>query len=120
MTLPLACHLWRDKPLTPDVLRASLALVKTYEDDSHLIRTLLQCSQCGHHYFHEFYEIVDWIAGNDAQYSSWIPVDDVDSADRLNDLPPIALLGYTAIRIDYPSDADKPSAPYWRVRKPAE
>ena len=117
MTLPLHCHLYRDQPLTAQSLRASLALVKTYEDDTHLIRTLLRCKRCGQLYFHEFYEVVDWSGGNDAQYSSWIPVDDEPGADRLNALSPFGLLAYTSIGIDFPTSAQEPSAPYWRLRE---
>ena len=115
--IPNECHLWINKAIARDDLRTSLALEKTYEDDSHLIRTLLKCKQCGHMFFHEFYEIVDWEHGNDAQYSSWIPVDDVESADSLNRLTPMGLSRYAALRVDYPSSADKPTAPYWNVRE---
>jgi hypothetical protein len=117
VTIPSDCHLYRDQPLSAQALRASLLFVKTYEDDTHLIRSLLRCKRCGQLYFHEFYEVVDWSGGNDAQYSSWIPVDDEPSADRLNELSPFALLAYTAIRIDFPTSAQEPSAPYWRVRE---
>ena len=119
MTIPAQCHLYRDQPLTAANVRASLALLKTYEDDSHLIRTLTQCKRCGQLYFHEFYEIVDWSGGNDAQYSSWIPVSDAKSAERLNELAPIALLAYTALCIDFPTEAKAPSAPYWKVQEDA-
>jgi len=115
VTIPSDCHLYREQPLTPQSLRASLALVKTYEDDAHLIRTLLRCKRCGQLYFHEFYEVVDWSGGDDAQYSSWIPVDDEPGASRLNDLSPLELLAYTSISVDFPTSAPEPSAPYWRV-----
>jgi hypothetical protein len=120
VTIPSDCHLYRDQPLTAQSLRASLALVKTYEDDTHLIRTLMRCRRCGQLYFHEFYEVVDWSAGNDAQYSSLIPVDDEPGADRLNALSPFGLLAYTSIRIDFPTSAAAPSAPYWNLRESAQ
>src|SRR5437588_4177367 len=109
VSIPTECHLWSDKPLTREAIHAALERVTTYEDESHLIRTLLRCRRCGHLYFHEFYEVVDWQHGNDAQYSSWIPVDDAESAERLSRLSPFALLGYAAIRIAFPSDAAQPS-----------
>ena len=117
VTIPSDCHLYRDQPLTVQSLRGSLALVKTYEDDSHLIRTLMRCKRCAQLYFHEFYEVVDWSGGNDAQYSSWIPIDDEQGADHLNDLSPLGLLAYTSIHIDFPMSAQEPSGPYWRVRE---
>ena len=101
MDIPTECHLWNNKVLSGDDLRRSLELVKTYEDGSHLIRSLLRCKECGHLYFHEFYEFVDWEHGNDAQYSTWIPVDDAASADALNDLSPLQLLQYGGIRVDW-------------------
>ena len=115
VSIPRECHLWNNQGLTADELRAALVFVKLYEDDSHLIRNLLRCRKCGHLFFHEFYELVDWTEGNDAQYSSWIPVDDVESADRLNALSPFALLRYTSLRVDYPSNAQKPTRPYWNT-----
>jgi hypothetical protein len=65
------------------------SLVKTYADDSHIVRDLLKCADCGHLYFHEFYEEIDWKEGNDAQYTSFIPVDDIRSADNLSKLSPL-------------------------------
>lgn len=115
---PKECHLWSDKALTRDTLAKSLVLVKTYEDESHLIRSLKRCAACGHHYFYEFYEVVDWEHGDDAQYRTWIPVDDVESADRLSALSPFELLRYGGIRADFPSDAEKPTAPHWTMREP--
>jgi hypothetical protein len=52
---------------------------------------------------------------NDAQYRSWIPVDDVDSADRLNELSPFELLPYGGIKEAFPSSAEKPAAPHWNM-----
>lgn len=116
--IPKECHLWNDKRLTQDALAESLVLVKAYEDEFHLIRSLLRCRECGHLFFHEFYEVVDWVDGNDAQYSTWIPVDDIESADSLNDLSPLELLRYGAIQVDFPSNAKEPTAPYWKARGP--
>jgi hypothetical protein len=120
VSIPTECHLWNKKVLTRDDLRTSLELVKTYEDDSHLMKSLLRCKDCGHLYFHEFYEIVDWEQGNDAQYSTWIPVDDAASSDALNDLSPLELLQYGGIRVDFPSNAAQPTAPYWNLPDPGQ
>lgn len=117
-SIPKQCHLWNEKELTRDALTKSLVLVKSYEDESHLIRSLLRCKDCGHLYFHEFYEIVDWTEGNDAQYSTWIPVDEIESADSLNGLSPMQLMRYGGIPVNFPSDAKEPTAPYWIVRAP--
>ncbi len=116
VSIPKECHLWNNQEITSDELTTSLALVKMYEDDSHLIRSLKRCTACGHLFFYEFYEIVDWEHGNDAQYRSWIPVDDVESADRLKELSPFELLRYGGIKEDFPSSAEKPAAPHWNMR----
>ena len=118
MSIPNECHLYHHRPLTAELIRASLAPVKEYTDDLHLIRSLLRCSECGQLYFHEFFEIVDWVNGNDAQYSSWIPVADEASADQLSLLSPMELNAYGGIHVDFPSGADEPTAPYWTGRGP--
>lgn len=81
------------------------------------MRRLYKCRDCGHLYFYEFYEDVDWERGRDAQYRSWIPVDDAKSADILNGLSPLELLKYPSLRIDFPSKADKPSEPHWNKKR---
>ena len=116
MVTPTQCHLRTQPNLTREDIRSALETVKTYEDDSHLMRHLMQCRQCGQLYFHEFFEIVDWVNGNDAQYSTWIPVADAESADRLSALSPFELVQHGGLRVDFPKDADKPSAPYWSPR----
>ncbi len=58
--------------------------VETLADESHLSRSVLKCLECGHLYFYEFYEIVDWKDGNDRQYSSYFPVDAPEQIAALN------------------------------------
>jgi len=118
VNVPRQCHLWTEPGITADDIRTALEHVKVCEDDSHLMRSLLRCRRCGQLYFHEFYEIVDWEQGNDAQYSSWIPLEDAQSADHLNALAPLELLRFGGLRIDFPSKADKPTQPYWRLSEP--
>ncbi len=60
----------------------------------------------------ELSEIVDWEKGNDAQYFSWISVDDKNQAEELNKLIPAQMLRLKSIRIDFPSDLDHPEGPY--------
>ena len=69
-------HLWKTRNLSIDQLRGSFECVKTFEEESHLTRRMLRCKECGHVYFYEFYEEVDWSEGKDAQYITWIPVDE--------------------------------------------
>jgi len=77
-----------------------------------LVRTLLRCRECGQLYFHEFYEEIDWIEGKDAQYLTWIPVDDPESGEELSKMSPLALLVYPSIRYDSPMGVDEPRGPY--------
>jgi hypothetical protein len=79
---PTKCVLWKTENLSIDQLRQILEVITIYEDDSHLIRKLLRCKECGHLYFREFYEGIDWSEGKDAQYMTWIRVDDAESGER--------------------------------------
>jgi len=116
-TGPTECILWKTDVLTIEQLLEILDLVTTYEDDSHLIRMLLRCKECGHLYFREFYEEIDWQEGKDAQYWTWIPVDDQESAENLSKLSVMELLIYPSIRYDYPDGADIPRGPVWHCRR---
>lgn len=116
--VPRGCRLWTERDrLTRETVRAMLEPVKTYEDDSHLLRQLLRCTECGSLYFFEFYEEVDWQEGNDPQYSTWIPVADVETADYLSGLSRFDLLEFSAIRVDFPASASRPTGPAWIVRE---
>ncbi len=111
--VPDNCHLWNNKDLTKDELYNSLEIVKVYDDDSHQIRSLKKCRKCGQLYFYEFKEFVDWNDGNDAQYRTYIPVEKEKDSEELANKSESELLNYPSIRIDYPSDAKKPSKPYY-------
>ena len=117
---PSECVLWQSDNLSIEQLRQIFEKVTSYEDDSHLIRTLLRCKECGHLYFHEFYEEIDWSEGKDAQYITWIPVDDMESGGELSRLSPMALLDYPSIRYDFFMGADNPTGPRWSCQKDAE
>jgi len=53
--------LWKTEELTEALLmNTKLEAVKTYVDSSHLMRDLFRCEECGHLYFVEFYEEIDW------------------------------------------------------------
>jgi hypothetical protein len=114
---PEKCVLWKANALTIEQLRGSLELIITYEDDSHLIRRLLRCKECGQLYFYEFYEEIDWQEGKDGQYFTWIPVDDKESAERLKSLSVMEILVYPSIRYDFPKGTDTPRGPAWYGRK---
>ena len=110
---PTECILWKTRNLSIDQVRGSFECVKTFEEESHLTRRMLRCKECGHVYFYEFYEEVDWSEGKDAQYITWIPVDDVESAQELSKLSSYEILSFPSIRYDYPKGADQATGPYW-------
>jgi hypothetical protein len=82
---PTQCVLWEqpDLVMTP---RGRFETVETYTDESHLQRALVKCRECGQLYFYEFYERVDWDKGDDAHYSTFIPVPEPGEAARIKDL----------------------------------
>ena len=97
-----ACHLWNKPDLSDQDLIQVFTVQQVYEDDSHLIRRLLKCRTCGQLYFYEFYEEIDWQEGDDPQYRTWIPVDDIESANSLSKLSVFEILKYPSIRSDWP------------------
>jgi hypothetical protein len=116
-SIPKECHLWKDGNPSKEQLRNDLEIIKVYEDESDIIRSLKKCKYCEQLYFYEFLEWADWDDGNDPQYTTWIPVQDMESADELNELSYMEMLRFPGIRSDFPSDANKPSEPEWSVRK---
>jgi hypothetical protein len=113
ITDPAECVLWNTEAPTIEQLRNAFDQVTTYEDDSHFIRRLLRCKECGHLYFYEFYEEIDWQGGDDGQYWTWIPVDDEESGERLKGLSIIQILMYPSIRYDFPKGSNTPRGPAW-------
>ena len=81
LPMPTQCVLWRQ----PDLVtapRGRFETVETYTHESHLYRALVKCCECGQLYFYEFYERVDWDDGDDAQYSTYIPLPEPAAAER--------------------------------------
>jgi hypothetical protein len=67
------CHLFTVPKLTIEILNANtFERVGTFIDDSHLMRRLLRCKECGQIYFYEFREEIDWLHGEDPQYRTYI------------------------------------------------
>ena len=115
LPLPAQCVLWEQPDLvtTP---RGRFETVETYEDESHLRRALVKCRESGQLYFYEFYEHVDWDNGDDAQYSTYIPVPARDEALRMKDLPVYELLRYSP-RLQWDHPTGKPTRLSW-IGKP--
>ncbi len=110
--IPKQCLLWqKDNLISSDLaIGDTFDVVKTYTEESHLIRSLVKCIQCGQLYFHEFLEEVDWENGRDSQYTTYIPIEDIEDADELNKKSSFELLQFSPrLQKDFPCDADKPT-----------
>jgi hypothetical protein len=78
------CHLWQTVTVSEDELN-KLEVVETFLEDSHLMRSLKRCKDCGQLYFYQFREEIDWLAGEDPAYRILIPVRSREEAVRLAD-----------------------------------
>src|SRR5579863_5345869 len=83
---PLECILWRS-PGRLENIQDVLDTIETYMDDSHHMRRLVKCRECGQLYFYEFLEFVDYQDGEDPQYRTYIPVASGEDAALLSSRP---------------------------------
>jgi len=104
----ISCHLWNDLKITADDLRSNLIDIREYVDESHLIRKLKRCKQCGQLYFYQFLEEVDWAGGEDAQYRIWIPVEDLEKAEAMNAVSDVELMSSQRLAEDWPTGTKEP------------
>ncbi len=115
--MDLTCHLSTKNPLTCDDLRidAHFDCTKIFEDESHDKKYLLKCKQCSQFYYFCFHEEVDFIGGNDPQYSVFIPIENPHDADQLAQLDHTQLGSYSPRIIkDFPATADAPNI-FWAM-----
>ncbi len=102
-----------ENPGESDIDLYNFKLIKTFEEESHLIRRLLKCKDCRQLYFYEFYEIIDWVGGNDSQYRTFIPVDSIKKAEEMSKVTPMELLKcIPRLQKDWPSDQESPKI-FW-------
>lgn len=102
--------LWCSETITENDL-ARLELVKTIIDESHHIRNIKKCPECGQLYLYEFYEEIDWVSGEDPQYRALIPVQNLAEGEALGAKPRAELLGYFP-RLDW-EFTDTKKEPHW-------
>jgi hypothetical protein len=91
---PTQCVLWNHPERLPGKFAELFEEVETYEDSSHLTRTLYKCRECGQLYFYEWYEWVDWDDGNDKSYSTLIPVQSQEEIEALKQTNFFTLMSY--------------------------
>src|ERR1700680_3663730 len=91
-SMPTQCALWK-KPKGVEGKRTdTFEIIDTYVDDEHLIRRLLKCRECGHLYFYEMNEEIDWVDGDDPQYRTYIPIANKGKVEMLKNASPLELL----------------------------
>jgi hypothetical protein len=108
--IPVQCHLWQKEEITSDDISvfSCFEILHTFEDDSHLMRRLIRCKDCGQLYFYEFYEEIDWVGGNDPQYRTYIPIESEEEAREMAKLSPSGLLRFRPrLQNDWPANAKK-------------
>jgi hypothetical protein len=104
---PRICILWRNSEHLENMHRL-LSTIETYLDESHHIRRLMKCRECGQLYFYEFLEFIDYVNGDDPQYRTYIPVTSAEHAAILTDLPHWELATCApAIHSDWPKEQQK-------------
>jgi len=58
-----------------------LASVQVLVDESHFGVSLRRCTACGQRFVHIFTEFVDWVDGDDPQYTELVPVTGEEAAE---------------------------------------
>jgi hypothetical protein len=82
---PTQCVLWENPDRIAAKFSELLDEVESYEDSSHITRSLYRCRECGQRYFHEWFEWVDWKEGHDKRYTTLIPVQTQAEIDALKE-----------------------------------
>ena len=104
---PRKCIVWRSPESLEDIHKL-LDAIEIYMDDSHHMRRLMRCRECGQLYFYEFLEFVDYENGEDPQYRTYIPITSAEDAAFLSQLPPWDLLRCVpAIHGNWPKGQDR-------------
>jgi hypothetical protein len=94
--------------------RRDFAQIVRLVDESHLIVRILACPDCGQRFVSVFTEMIDWSAGDDAQYWSVLPLT-LEESEQLTaqgeqvDLRMIEALGRHRrfLQIDFPTGKAK-------------
>jgi hypothetical protein len=114
---PTQCVLWRQPELVA-AAKDRFEPVETFVDDSHFHRALLKCRECGQLYFSQFYEEVDWDDGDDAQYTTYVPVATREQIAALKQSSMFDVWLYSPrLQRDYPSGA-KAATVGWIGKEP--
>jgi hypothetical protein len=91
---PTQCVLWEHPERAAAKFTELFEAVESYENSSHLHRSMYKCRECGQLYFHEWYEWVDWDEGDDKSYTTLIPVQTPEEIAALKQTDFFGLLRY--------------------------
>ncbi|MQS16117.1 hypothetical protein F7Q99_28745 [Streptomyces kaniharaensis] len=97
--------------------RDGVRLERMIRDDSHFIVSVQRCGLCSQAFVSVFTEYIDWVASQDAQYRTVLPITDAEADDLVaGRLSPhrVGALGdgRRHLQSDWPSGAEEPSV-YW-------
>ncbi|MFF2041085.1 hypothetical protein ACFVVX_11695 [Kitasatospora sp. NPDC058170] len=97
--------------------RDGVRLETMIRDDSHFIVSVQRCGLCSQAFVSVFTEYVDWVASQDAQYRTVLPITDAEADDLVAGRLSLHRLGALGdgrrhLQSDWPSGAEKPSV-YW-------
>jgi hypothetical protein len=103
---PTQCVLWQQPALIVSLDDERFEALETFVESSHWDRALLKCRECGQLYFWEFYETIDWEGGDDAQYSTYIPVQTPEEVDALKEATVFEIRDFSPrLQQDHPTGA---------------
>ncbi|MFD8141706.1 hypothetical protein [Streptomyces sp. NPDC059708] len=97
--------------------RDGVRLESMIRDDSHFIVSVQRCGLCSQAFASVFTEYIDWVASQDAQYRTVLPITDAEADDLVaGRLSPHGIgslgQGRRHLQSDWPSGAEEPSV-YW-------
>ena len=101
---PTQCVLWREPERIASPDAQLFELLENFVESSHWDRALLKCRECGQLYFFEFDETIDWEGGDDAQYTTYIPVQTREEIEALKQGSDFSLFS-PRLRSDRPTGA---------------
>lgn len=105
MMIPTQCQLWHKEHLTNEDIQIDrhFECVNTFGEGTHEVKRLLRCKDCDQLYMYEYYEWIDWIAGDDPSMCLFLPVESEEEARRVATLPTADLLRLEPhVRGDWP------------------
>lgn len=96
----------------------SSSSIKTFLiDDSHYIVSIWFCPSCAQHFLNVTTEMIDWEAGEDPIYRTFMPITQAELAALMESSPPTEALlnavgsGRRCLKRDWPKD--HPPIAYW-------